>query len=36
MNTLYLPKRLSRRGFIQTAAVAGGTLLRPPPRWRAA
>jgi glycerophosphoryl diester phosphodiesterase len=27
MNTLYLPKRLSRRGFIQTAAVAGGTLL---------
>jgi glycerophosphoryl diester phosphodiesterase len=29
MSTLYLPKRLSRRGFIQTAAVAGGSLLLP-------
>jgi glycerophosphoryl diester phosphodiesterase len=34
MNTLYLPKRLSRRGFMQTAATvaaasAGATLLLP-------
>jgi glycerophosphoryl diester phosphodiesterase len=30
MNTLYLPKRLSRRGFIQTAAIAAGASLLLP------
>jgi glycerophosphoryl diester phosphodiesterase len=30
MNTLYLPKRLSRRGFIQTAAAAAGASLLLP------
>jgi glycerophosphoryl diester phosphodiesterase len=30
MNGLYLPKRLSRRGFIQTAAVAAGASLIMP------
>lgn len=30
MNNLYLPKRLSRRGFIQTAAVAAGASLIMP------
>ncbi len=30
MSTLLLPKRLSRRGFIQTAAAAGAALIVPP------